>query len=418
MSLFCFPVANWTSFVKNTKMFEDKNKRNSLIDLSQNKELKPDDIPVHTMLKDLEELEHPEKNAPLLPKKKFFSPAKDNLSDLQKTSPFLTENKESQPIKIDASRLKISESIKPPEVPVPKVSFPETKKDLFISPKPEKFATAKKETDTGRSIGKLIAAIVIVLALIGMGVGGYYFWTTRQSVPAIVVTPEPQPEPVSKPEPVPVSKFTLDKPNLLQIDIGASSPSAITEALSGYIEDIKKETISTPVEFAIVDKENNPVPLSVFSKKFGIVFSKNISAVLKDSFSLFIFNDNGNYRLGLSIDYKAGVDLKKLMLAEEPRLPAELKPLFLDIRYEPMKNMRFSDNVYGDLPVRYENIVSPEYLSLDYAITDKTLFIATTKMTARAIIDYSKAQTAKEEVPKSPQQPEQDVDNSLKTPLK
>jgi hypothetical protein len=379
-------------------MFEDKNKRSGLIDLSQNKELKPEDIPVHTMLKDLEELEHPEKTSSLPPKKTFFSPVKDNLSDVQKTSPFLTQNKESRPAIIDASRLKISEGGKPPEVPAPKVSFPETKKDLFIPPTQEIPASFKKKSDTVSSIGKLIAAVIIVLMIIAMGAGGYYFWITRQSTSKVVVTPEPQPEPVPQPapepQPEPTPKFVAGEINLLKIDTTAASADTIKEILLTYSKDVADSKIAMPVEFAIVDLQNNPITFQDFAKKIGIVFSPALSANLDKAFTLFIYNDNGDSRLGLGINSKNAKRLKSLLSLEEKTLQKELGPLFLVSQYT-LDNGTFETSNYNDNEIRYLNFSTPKNLSIDYSIMGN-LYIATSKLTLRSMIDYLKSNSALE----------------------
>lgn len=380
-------------------MFEDKNKKDGAYDLGQNKELRPSDIPVHTMLGDLDELEHPKKSAPL-PIDRVPQPAiQANLTDAQKTSPFLNQLQNSGSPSQDSSRLKIHAEAEVPQPPplAKKIDVSEVKKDLFIQPEKKLTEVPKKEAGQDRAIGKLIGAIAIVLVIIVLGGGGYYFWITKQKNPQNNSTSEPiveTPEPIAVEPPKEISKFSLEKPNYLQIDPAATDLNALKNAVVETVKEVEKENVTGLVEFIAVDKENNPIGFSTFSKKIGLVFSKNILTALKDTFSLFVYKDGDNYRLGVSLDYKEGTNLKNLMLLEEPRLLTNLMPLFLEASYVPIKVQRFSNNTYKDMPIRYLNIVSPEYLSIDYAVSSKALLIGTTRLTTKMIIDRLNPGTA------------------------
>ncbi len=381
-------------------MFEDKNKKDGMSDLSQNKEFKPSDIPVHTMLGDLNELEHPKKSAPLSADQVPQPAIQANLTEAQKTSPFLNQMQNSGSPSQDSSRLKIYAETEVSKPPVKKIDVSEVKKDLFIKPEKKLPEAPKKETGQDRNIGKLIGAIAIVLIIIALGGSGYYFWITKQknlknnSVSKPIIETPIEPEPVAVDPPKENPKFSLKKPNYLQVDLAATDPDTLKNAVAENVKEVEKEGVTGPVEFIVVDKENNPIGFSIFSKKIGLVFSKNILTALKDTFSLFVYKDGDNYRLGISLDYKEDVNLKSLMLLEEPRLLTGLKPLFLDTPYAPIKLKRFSNNTYKNLPVRYLNIISPEYLSIDYAISPKTILIGTTRLTTKMIVDRLNPETA------------------------
>ena len=77
--------------------------------------------------------------------------------------------------------------------------------------------------------------------------------------------------------------------------------------------------------------------------------------------------------------------MKNLLLAEEVNLPDQLSPLFFTTGYQ--KNKPFNTNTYKTLEIRFSNIISPEKLSIDYAILENKLLIGTTKATIRALID-------------------------------
>lgn len=346
-------------------MFIDKNKIADIQDLDKSKEQIPENLPIHTMLKDLDTLENPEKAVPVLFEKTPTPPIANHPPEIQKIGSFLTT---------PSDKIEI------------KKSLPEIKNKLPEVP--------KKEGALATNVGKLIAAVLIILIISVLGIGGYYFWNPRSLNPEPVtkVSVEPKPEPVPTPTPVPVPKFTTEGINIFSIDLSSASSADIQAALFNLVGEVKKENLNGPIEFSLVDKDNNLIAFKNFSQKFELGLSINLINSFSEKFSLFIYNDNGNYRLGLAIDYKKGVDLKKLMRTEEPTLLTELKPLFLDAAYSQPRDKKFSDNVYKNFAVRYENIVSPEYLSIDYIANNKTLFIGTTRLTAQAMVDYLEKQ--------------------------
>ncbi|HPN96358.1 MAG TPA: hypothetical protein PLK35_01190 [Candidatus Moranbacteria bacterium] len=322
--------------------------KNNQINLSENKDVKVSDISVHTMKKDLENINNPEYfvDSPL-PKKEAPVATIQISSEKQGTSPFLSQESK-----------KIAEN-----------------KEVTVK---------KKSADHhGLNWGKISMIAVSIFIIFMAAGGGYYYWLTRQNskteiVEAPPVIPEPTPE------------ISTKNPNYLNIDIDTWDSARIKEEIKIYAN--KPLTSDSPAEFVVADLQNNPIAFEKFAQKIGFNFSPQIFSSLAEKFSLFVYSDNGKTRLGISINIKDAenaITLKDNLTKEETTLDAELEPLFITTsQYQIDKVKTFSDSQYGGADIRYKNIISPEELSVDYAIFQNKLVIGTTKMTERAIIDY------------------------------
>ncbi len=157
--------------------------------------------------------------------------------------------------------------------------------------------------------------------------------------------------------------------------------------IQSYAEKVSQSGITKSVEFVVVDKQNNPLSFQKFAQKMGLTLPSTILMQLKPEFSLFIYNDSGKVRLGLAIKIQNNRQIKKSFLNEEEKLPQDLQSLFLTTQYTLKKKSFFHNGQYKDINIRYNNIISPKVLSIDYAITQNNLVIGTTKETTRAILD-------------------------------
>ncbi|MDO8240596.1 MAG: hypothetical protein Q7T51_01230 [Candidatus Moranbacteria bacterium] len=427
---------------KNQNVFDAEEANSQRQDFNQAKDLKIEDIPIHTMAKDIEEIEHPgskqsqpiatqsvSKNAsatqnnspffnttadlnqqpqlqantsqPKTPKHSFFSslfgsaPKNPTTQKIVVQKAAEAENLATQKIAeqkvIEQRTAEIKKAAEMERVEAEKLAaqkkstqgIEEQKAVEIRRPLPElnKALPQKKPT-------KMLAFIVITFIALIIGIGVYYLLLLRQDV--IIVEPTIEPETVTIPEPeviiVPELSFSNDKPNYLSIDTTAIDNTQIKEAINKFAEDIKKSAVTTPIEFIVTDTQNNPIDFATFSQKMGLTLSKNILTYLNKNFSLFIFNDNGNMRLGLTVDFANSAKLKPVLLKEEPILAKNISALLLSTIYE-LPTAVFGKSIYNGIDIRYQNIVSPENLSIDYALTDKQLVIGTTKMTLRSIID-------------------------------
>ncbi|MDP1833812.1 MAG: hypothetical protein Q8L11_02675 [Candidatus Moranbacteria bacterium] len=338
---------------------------------SQDKDLKIEDVPIHTMAQDLYEIEHPNEKKDIAQEIPVKTVIAQSLTEKQKTSPFLNPIKETTPEKI---------------TPQAKT---ETAPELFK-------IDSQKNTEPASKNGALaILASILILTIVGAGV--YYFLSIQKKniEPAVVVSPEPAaPEPaveqVPAPAPESAPELSTTNPNYLPIDIENSDSNTLKNTLDEYAQKVQSSAIPTSVEFLIVDQKNNPITFDVFAKKLGLALSPIVMQNIGADFSLFFYNDHSNMRLGLAIDSKNNALLKTSLSKEEKSLAQELQPLILPTGYE-FNPATFGSGDYNGVAIKYLNASGIANLSVDYAISGKKLIIGTSKMTARAIIDYTLA---------------------------
>lgn len=314
------------------------------LNFTKNQEL--GDIPIHTMKKDLANVNNPqyfdEPEPVSVPKQSFR--VEDSS---QRTSPFLSQ---------------------------------ETKKEIPAATPEMNTPGPKPHSPSGW--GKLILVSFLIFLFFAAGAGGYYYWINKKKSPAvqenITVTP---------PEPT----LATDKPNYLNLDL-SSEKIDIASSVDKYIQEMKEENLSSPIEFSVVDNQNNPISFKDFSLKTGLTLPEEIISNLKDNFSLFIYQEEGQPRLGISVDSSdlIGTSLKEALKKNELTLASSLAPLYLE-GLPPTDETPFGTSYYGGAEIRYKNINSPSSLSLDYTIFRDKLVIATSKMTLRSIIDYVSA---------------------------
>lgn len=225
----------------------------------------------------------------------------------------------------------------------------------------------------------------LAVAFATLVVAGYYFWITRMTPisPPPVLPAIPEPVVIEKEE----SKFSVENPNYLLIDTEKDTAQTIQQLLLKTATEVKEIGIGTPIEFIVVDQNNNPISLSIFSILSGLKLAPVLDN-LEESFSLLIYLDSENPRMGLAADFKDKPKAARAMIAKEKTLVNDVS--FLLLSEIPQKTRgTFSVNDSKSFPIRYINIDANAegLLSVDYSLTDKQLIIATSKNTMWAILD-------------------------------
>lgn len=381
-------------------MFDNQNKNFNSIK-TQTDSVDVSNLPLRTMEKDLKNINNPAFNASdFMPE--GDSPVKkeaieSNLSEKQKTSPFLA----------------------PPTVnPAPKIQSNPPKTPAPI----EKNIEAPVAKDQGKKfdlkkVGLFAGGIFVVLFGI---ISGYYLITSRSSktqpvatqpaVPSSPVSPIITTQPAANntpaennstavnnpdannPEQNPATeqvKINSDKPNFLVIGPEAKEKIAIQNIIKKKIEEVKTTKIYTPIEFVLTDASFAPLTFQNFFQKIGLTLPSSITDSLKPTFSLFIYNtDKNQASLGLLIDAKDGqaATLKPLLSKEEPQLLKELDSLFLGTSYQ-ANGVSFSTNNYKNTDVRFHNIQLDASMAIDYTILNNKFMLATSKSAALSLVD-------------------------------
>jgi len=378
---------------KNQNAFDVEKLQIQQQDLNQEKDLKSNDIVVHTMAKDIQRIEHPEsaKKPTLETDKDLFT--NRHLTEKQKNSPFIKTASPSMP----TSDLKKGSSAQP----APQLSTPKSA--------PKKIEAPKQIIKKGHQ-SSLIAFIVLLVIILFASAGIGYFYMTRQqdtdiaeTMPAEIFTPTE-------------SEFSSENPNYLPVDIENIDKEQLKQIIKNSSEAVAEAEVIIPIEFIITDLQNNPTTFTLFSQKMGLILPENITSKLTENFSLFIFNDAGNMRLGVSIETLSDTNLVTGLLMEEPSLAKNLESLLLSSEDYEISIIDFSEAIYKDILIRYQNIISPEELSIDYALINNQLVIGTTKATMHALIDKALSADDTQPIPtENIENLEQPVDNLLDT---
>lgn len=236
---------------------------------------------------------------------------------------------------------------------------------------------------------KIMVISIVFVALLSLAAGSYYFWLTRENQTAVSIQEPASNIPVEKPiviEPV-EEKFSIKNPTYLSVDVENSTSETIKQLIIKTASEIKAEGITSPVEFIITDSSNNPVAFPIFSILAGLKMAP-VTDALSENFSLFIYSDGDNMRIGLAINLKDKQKVLMSIKSKEKTLLADLNLIFLDtVSVKATRN--FSDSIYKDIPLRYINIDEENSgsLSLDYALTENQLILATSKNAAWSILD-------------------------------
>lgn len=278
------------------------------------------------------------------------------------------------------------------EVPRPLTVNPAQEKPMPVAAEKEKIDTlieipTETKNDSEKASYKILGAIIAILTISILSLGGYYFWITQTPATPTETLPADQPvEDIPVIIETPTEKYSATKPNYLTLDMLAEAEET-KKSISAIALELKEMTPSTAYEFLIVDKENNPIDFSVFAKNLNLTLSQNLISSLEKDFSFFIYNDNGNIRTGFSVSMKDRIGLSKLMILQEKTLASDLSSLFLGAKPEQSSVSAFKDNSYNSYATRYLNLNTQEKLSIDYALTEDKLVLGTSMETMRAIID-------------------------------
>ena len=282
--------------------------------------------------------------------------------------------------------------------PASKVPFKDSKDLEAIVGKAHSFSLPPpSKKSSWRKVFFVLAAMLLsgIFAL-----GGYYFWTTRNLDKQASVTTENTENPVSetpaaetpseeanKPaEEIAQDKFSEANPNYFPIDVGTVNANNIIALLTAKATEVKEFKAATPIEFLMTDTNNDPVFFSAFNYISGMGMPMELLTNLGDNFSLFLYNDNGNMRMGVAVELKDKEKIISQMKSNESSLVKDLTPMFLG---NPVNGTgkSFKGSAYNAAAIRYLNLDEQNSISVDYTITDKYLVIGTSKQTIRAILD-------------------------------
>lgn len=236
---------------------------------------------------------------------------------------------------------------------------------------------------------KIVLGLGIVIFLGSFAALGWWYYTkyiraTGTEVIPAPVMPQPNQTPVSPV--VPATPYSADNPNYLSVNTETVNAAELKKLLSEAGSRMVDAQMVRPVEFLLTDKNNNPIAFSRFAYLIDLGVSKELLAVIDESFSLYLYNNGGKVVSGLGLTMSDEATGSALIKKIETSLPNYFRVFLYDGVTVPPK-AAFRSGLYNNEPVRYVNIDSTNNVSFDYVIRGKQWFIGASKDTLRAIID-------------------------------
>lgn len=275
--------------------------------------------------------------------------------------------------------------------PIPKplgVPMPEKKLEIYIPPVKSKLPLIAAS-----------AAVVILLAA-GGGFGYWWFYVKAPSTPTEIPTPEaPEvvpPPTIETPEQPIEQPSVVEIPEIKEIPEPQSPTSVIItdqtmvttiESLDSLelSKNLKADTSGIIGEGTITQhfvKLSNQSDKR-FLKTNEILNLLNISIPetiwqQTSNANLISYKLNNSLRYGIVIKISAKDPVMALMKNWEPNIVNDIKQLFMGEPITIPEDSKFVGNTYLDFDKRYLNLMSTE-TSIDYAVSNKYLIIATSK---------------------------------------
>jgi len=237
----------------------------------------------------------------------------------------------------------------------------------------------------------LIVGGLALLALFGGIVVWYFLWSGAQIEESQLQSVVPE---KSSPAPIVSTSFAEppyapDTANYLLIDTELVTPESFMQMIQRAGEKIVATQMSKPIEFFLTDKNNNPIAFSRFAYLMKLAFPEDLLGTFGESFSYFVYNDNGHVRTGLVVSFADPLEGKKLIAQNEKTLPSIFRVVLLNGALLPRETV-FRSGVYNAETVRFVNIDTIENISFDFVVRESGVFIGTSKEALRAIMDKNR----------------------------
>lgn len=230
-----------------------------------------------------------------------------------------------------------------------------------------------------------IAGGVLTLTLSGVLV---WYFIMREPDPE-TPTSETPPQVNIEVDPVIVVEeppYAVENPNYLTFDTETVTVAGFQELLKQASARMREANMGQPVEFYLTDKNNNPVAFSRFAYLMNIEAKSEFLAQFDEKFSLFLYNDAGQARIGLMLSPLPAAIAALFEAQKEGSIPAAFGALLYEGIIVP-KDVTFRSGTYQEQTVRYVNIDASKNISFDHAVTKTKWFIGTSKDTLRAMLD-------------------------------
>lgn len=249
------------------------------------------------------------------------------------------------------------------------------------------------DTQSSSSSHRAIWIFSFFFLLLILGLAGAYYFLYIYSVQTVVQSPTKNggdstiDTKAGDGEERMQSEFSLDSPNYLPLNVETVSAEDIQTRIQKIGETLKNAGITKPVEFFVTDQSNTPIAFSRFALLSGMKFPDEVISLTDETFSLFVYEDQGMTRVGLRISLQKNDAPAAVFKKNESVFPFAMQSMFFKKNIPPLKKSLFKEGSYRGIPVRYSNIPGVDALSIDYAVLDGEWYIGTSKDTVRGMLD-------------------------------
>lgn len=304
-------------------------------------------------------------------------PIEKKISSSRQASPFLSASTES--VNISSTKASADE--------IPASHAPIASPPIMSEPQPL-FDVPDKQKK-----GYLLAWIfggTIVVSLAGIA---FWYFVMRESdsqVPAPTTPPQViiETTPIVDVEEPP---YSVENPNYLPFDTETVTVASFQMLLKETSARILEANMGKLVEFYLTDKNNNPIAFSRFVYLMNIPLKPEFLNQFDEEFSLFLYNDAGQVRVGLMLSLLPIAESALFEAQKEGSMPAAFGTFLYEGVLVP-KEVVFRSGTYQEQSVRYVNIDASKNISFDHAMAKSKWFIGTSKDTLRAMLDKTKGQ--------------------------
>ena len=228
---------------------------------------------------------------------------------------------------------------------------------------------------------------VLIVALFGSG-GAWYFLAQKPEAVSENTVEPPLEIPVVMPSPAPQAlPYAVDKPNYLSLDVETVTSEEIERITRETALRIAEAGITSPVEFLMTDQKNNPIAFSRLAYLLRLDIPSDLLVQIDEAFSIYVYNVNGQPRLGALLELKDEVLTTEAIAKYEADIPSGFRPLLFGSSIAVPEKAVFRSGEYEGQPVRFFNIDGAQNISLDYALRGKEWYLGNSKEVLHAILD-------------------------------
>jgi len=286
------------------------------------------------------------------------------------------------------------EKPKPEPKPIPKPEPISTPKPAppTPSPKPKPLPavaptrTKAKKPKQGMGIKKIlrILAIIILIALI-VFIGGFIYWKINQTKST---TPQPPTQQTNNEFQPSTSLIPVNETKIIKLENNIS----LLNSLINEPTSLTPKTIQriVPIKTTADGKNLEALSLSDLIKELNISVYPYVLSEFKNNYTLFLYAQNAEKRLGIIIEIKNTTNLNEQLKFWEKTMFEDLKNIFLNKNPQSPLTKNFLDNKYKDTAIRFINFPSPD-LTIDYAIINNLFLLSTSKELMYETIDRLKS---------------------------